>query len=414
MRIVMTGGGSGGHITPILAVAYQVKQLNPDCEIDYVGQTGDKLGDIPAQDPSIDHAYTVRAGKLRRYHGEGVRQLLDVSTMAKNVRDTGYVVTGITQSYRLLRRLRPDVVFIKGGFVGVPVGIAAARLGIPYVTHDSDALPGLANRIIARWARLHTVALPKEVYAYPTAKTITVGVPISHEFRPRTVAEVSDIKKRLHIPEDSRVLLVTGGGLGAQRLNDAMVRISSKLLDKYPELVIIHLAGRAHDAAIRQDYAKALTDKDQRARVVVEGFITNLYDFSAIADVVVTRAGGNSMAELAAQAKACIVVPNPYLTGGHQLKNAQVLADRMAVRIVNEPELVGEAPSLCGQIVELLDDDKVRKSLGSELYTFAKPDAAQHLAMVLLDIAKESDLKKQTHVRHETISKKRDTSQYDQ
>jgi UDP-N-acetylglucosamine--N-acetylmuramyl-(pentapeptide) pyrophosphoryl-undecaprenol N-acetylglucosamine transferase len=190
LRIVMTGGGSGGHITPILAIAHQLKLLRPDCQIIYIGQKGDSLGDIPAQDSNIDQTYTVRAGKLRRYHGEGLRQLFDLPTVGKNARDVGYVVAGLGQSYRLLRRLQPDVLFVKGGFVGVPVGLAAAKLGIPYITHDSDALPGLANRIIARWAALHAVALPKEVYHYPAANTVTVGVPISHEFRPRTPEEL--------------------------------------------------------------------------------------------------------------------------------------------------------------------------------------------------------------------------------
>jgi UDP-N-acetylglucosamine--N-acetylmuramyl-(pentapeptide) pyrophosphoryl-undecaprenol N-acetylglucosamine transferase len=385
LKVVMTGGGSGGHITPILAVAHQLRQLRPDCEIMYIGQTGDKLGDIPAQDPNIDHTYTVRAGKLRRYHGEGLRQLLDMPTMAKNVRDAGYVVAGLAQSIRLLRRLRPDVVFVKGGFVGVPVGLAAAQLGIPFVTHDSDALPGLANRIIARWAKVHAVALPKEVYAYPAHKTVTVGVPISHEFRPRSPEELLAIKRRLGLAPDSRVVLVTGGGLGALSLNEAVVAGSSALLEKYPKLTIIHLAGRAHAEDVSKKYNEVLS-ATLRTRVVVEGFITNVYDYSAIADIVVTRAGGNSVAEFAAQAKACIVVPNPRLTGGHQLKNARAWAERQAVEIVDETEL-RQPEVLQARIEALLDDPARVAALGRALRAFARPDAAKQLAMVLLDVA---------------------------
>jgi UDP-N-acetylglucosamine--N-acetylmuramyl-(pentapeptide) pyrophosphoryl-undecaprenol N-acetylglucosamine transferase len=122
-------------------VAQQLKLLRPDCQIMYIGQKGDGLGDIPAQDTNIDQTFSVRAGKLRRYHGEGLRQLFDLPTVGKNVRDMGYVVAGFGQSYRLLRRLKPDIVFVKGGFVGVPVGLAAARLGIPYVTHDVTRPP---------------------------------------------------------------------------------------------------------------------------------------------------------------------------------------------------------------------------------------------------------------------------------
>jgi UDP-N-acetylglucosamine--N-acetylmuramyl-(pentapeptide) pyrophosphoryl-undecaprenol N-acetylglucosamine transferase len=405
LRIVMTGGGSGGHITPILAVAHQLKQLRPDCRVIYIGQKGDGLGDIPAQDPNIDEAYSVRAGKLRRYHGEGVRQLLDMPTVGKNLRDIGHVVTGLGQSYRLLRRLHPDVIFVKGGFVGVPVGLAAAKLGIPYITHDSDALPGLANRIIARWASLHAVALPKEVYRYPAAKTVTVGVPISHEFRQRTAAEIAGLRHELAIANDAQVVLVTGGGLGAQRLNQAMIRLASDMLASRPKLHIIHLAGRQHADEVRQQYLAALGET-LASRVHVEGFTTQLYTYSAIADVVVTRAGGNSMAEFAAQAKACIVVPNPVLAGGHQLKNAQVLAERQAVLLVDEPSLAA-GNDLALALGRLLDEPQLARRLAQNLLQLAQPDAARQLALLLLEEADSAarQAQKPTHPNkhHETV-----------
>ena len=124
MTILLTGAGSGGHITPILALAKELKLQKPDAKLIYVGQTGDKLGDIPANDPNIDVVYTIRAGKLRRYHGEGLKQLLDLLTWFKNIRDFFYLLIGMVQSRRLLKRLQPDIIFIKGGFVGVPIGLA--------------------------------------------------------------------------------------------------------------------------------------------------------------------------------------------------------------------------------------------------------------------------------------------------
>src|SRR5690348_961953 len=107
MTIVVTGGGSGGHITPVLAVAHELKKQRSDINIVYIGQKGDNLGDIPAQHASIDEVKLVRAGKLRRYHGEGLKQLLDFKTMAKNVRDAVWVVVGIVQSFKILKSLRP-------------------------------------------------------------------------------------------------------------------------------------------------------------------------------------------------------------------------------------------------------------------------------------------------------------------
>ena len=391
MRIVVTGGGSGGHITPVLAVAHELKQLQPSAQIDYIIQTGDALGDIPEHDKHIDHVYSVRAGKFRRYHGAGVRQLFDVPTLYKNLRDAVWVVVGLWQSFWLLGRLRPDVIFIKGGFVGVPVGLAAALRHIPYVTHDSDAMPGLANRLIAPWARVHAVALPKDIYTYPPGKTVTVGVPIARFFRPLTAVAIKQLRSHLQLSEAGRLLLVTGGGNGARRLNQAVLTCAADLLVRYPDLWIVHIAGRLEEAAMRQQYKQELSPKEHQ-RVVVKGFVTNLHEYSGAADVIVTRAGGTSIAEFAAQAKPCVVVPNPELAGGHQLKNAQVLADRKAVKLVSEGILKDDFYALMPALTDLFDNPDKAKLLGKRLATLARPNAAHLLAVLLLEVVSTKTL----------------------
>src|SRR5688500_6850711 len=243
MTIVVTGGGSGGHITPLLAVAHELKKQRQDIRIIYIGQKGDSLSDIPAQDKSVDEVRLVRAGKLRRYHGEGLKQLLDIKTMAKNIRDMVFVVIGLWQSLWLLRELKPAVSFVLGGFVGVPVGLSAALLRIPYITHDSDALPGLANRIIAPWAKMHTVALPKEIYSYPANKTVMVGVPLAHHYKPFNKQEAQAARRQTGIDPAGKLLFVTGGGGGEQRLNHAVAVCVPALLERYPDLTIVQLAG---------------------------------------------------------------------------------------------------------------------------------------------------------------------------
>lgn len=382
----MTGGGSGGHITPILAVARELKQQRPTVEITYIGQTGDSLGDIPAQDPHIDHVKTVRAGKLRRYHGEGLWQLLDIPTMFKNIRDIFMTLTGIFQCLILLKQIRPDVIFIKGGFVGVPVGLAAAFWRIPYVTHDSDAIPGLANRIIAPWALYHAVALPKEVYQYPEHKTLSLGVPISHEYHVFSSHHAQAVREQLGLSAFTKIVLVTGGGLGAQRINEAVLSCANDLLDRYPDLAIVHIAGRANEQSLKAAYAKRV-GHTQAKRVFVKGFVNNLYNYSGIADVVITRAGGTTMAELAAQAKPCIVIPNPLLTGGHQIKNAKVLADRKAIRLVSEKHLQEDHLALMPPLVSLLDNTTIARQMGEKLGNIEHSDAAIRVSMLLLDIA---------------------------
>jgi UDP-N-acetylglucosamine--N-acetylmuramyl-(pentapeptide) pyrophosphoryl-undecaprenol N-acetylglucosamine transferase len=386
MKVVVTGAGSGGHITPVLVVARELKLLRPDIEIIYIGHKGDSLADIPAQDKNIDHVYTVRAGKLRRYHGEGIKQLFDIPTVIKNVRDMFFVAIGLWQSYWLLRKIRPGVIFVKGGFVGIPVGLAAAALRIPYITHDSDALPGLANRVIAPWARLHAVGLPKEIYAYPSGKTVTVGVPHAPEYHPISQKEVKELREKIGLGRYRKVICITGGGLGAQRVNRAVLACVPDLLKRYPDLAVVHIAGRKDEAAITQAYKTLLPTKEQQ-RVVTKGFVNNLYEYSGASDVIVTRAGATAMAEFASQAKACIVIPNPLLTGGHQLHNAQVLAKTKAARMVSETDLAADPLTLMAPIIDLLDHPDRSRELGQKLFKLSRPDAAHQLAVLLLEIA---------------------------
>jgi len=388
MTIIVTGAGSGGHITPVLAVAKALKAKQPGSTVVYVGQTGDNLADVVATEPAIDRTYGVSAGKFRRYHGEGLRQLLDFKTLALNIRDFFRVIRGFWQAYRLLGKERPAVIFVKGGFVGVPVGLAAALRKIPYVTHDSDAIPGLANRIISRWAAQHAVALPKELYHYPADKTVMVGVPTRPEFQLVDEAAQAEAKRQLKLDAKGRVLFVTGGGLGAQRLNTAVASVAGQLLDDIADLTIIHQVGRAHETAVKALYAEKLTPQ-QQDRVVVLGFATDLYRYSAAADVVVMRAGATAIAEIALQGKAAILVPNPLLTGGHQLKNAQVLQDKAAVMVLSDEVIVKDLPLLLTTVEALLNDKSTRQKLAANLHRMAHPAATDELAAIILEAAKD-------------------------
>ncbi len=383
MKIVMTGGGSGGHITPILAVAHELKQRDAAIEIIYVGQKGDHLSDIPAQDPSIDAVYSVPAGKLRRYADEDWRQLLNIRVQALNIRDMFRVLAGLWQSYWLLRKLQPDIIFTRGGFVSVPVALGGQLNHIPYITHDSDSVPSLANRLIARWAAMHAVALPKELYPYPANKTEVVGVPIAADFKPVDAALRRHYRQELKLPAEAPVLMLTGGGNGARSLNKALVANAKYLLGMFPDLSVLHIAGRAHLAETRRDYDSLGLPASAKKRLRIEGFVTDLYRYSGAADVVIARGGATTLAGLAAQGAACIIVPAQML--GWDVKNAQALADRHAIVQLNGDQ--AEQPERLGRVVEeLLDDESLRKKLGTTLATFARPHATSDLANLLLSI----------------------------
>ncbi len=380
MTIIVTGGGSGGHITPVLAVAAALKQAQPDCRVVFVGQFGDKLADIPAADPNIDAVYRVRAGKYRRYHGLGWRQKFDLPTLALNLRDLIYTFIGLIQSWLLIRRVKPAIVFTRGGYVSVPVALAAKLQRVPYITHDSDSTPSLANRIIAPWARLHAVALPEEVYPYPRAKTITVGVPISADYRSVSEHQQHLFRKQAGLPEFGRVLLITGGGNGARNLNQVVLANAAMLLSRFVNLTIVHIAGRNHETALNAAYDAALSPK-LRQRVQVKGFITDLHVYSGAADVVIARGGATNLAEFAAQSKACIIIPSPQLVWN--IKNAETLAARQAIMLLREEQAEQEG-RLAKVVSELLDDAPRRAALGAQLQSFARLDAAEHLSKILI------------------------------
>ncbi len=386
MKIVMTGGGSGGHITPLMAVAKEIKQQVADAECIYIGQRGDVFGEVVAENAIIDQTFTVQAGKFRRYHGKGWKQFVHPETLWLNVRDGFKVIAGIFQAIALIWRIKPDVLFCKGGFVGVPIGLAAAILRVPYVTHDSDAIPGLANRLIARWATCHAVALDIKSYPYPAEKSVSVGVPINNNYHSIDTQEKRAERVRLGLDHYRNIVLVTGGGLGAQRLNEAVIAYAKDILEDLPETCIIHATGQLHEAECSALYTKLLT-KSQRSQVIVRGFVNNLHEYSAAADIVVARGGATSFAELALQAKPCIIVPNPYLTSGHQIKNAVAYERKHAIVCVQEADLDAEPKLLAKKIIALLSDTKKQASLSHAIASFARPDSTNKLASLLIDVA---------------------------
>jgi UDP-N-acetylglucosamine--N-acetylmuramyl-(pentapeptide) pyrophosphoryl-undecaprenol N-acetylglucosamine transferase len=387
LTVVLTGGGSGGHITPLLAVAAELKKQAPNSYLVYIGQKGDSLADIPANDPNIDQVYLVRAGKFRRYHGEGFKQLLDVATLLKNVRDFFYVIIGLWQSWRLIGRLQPGIVFSRGGFVSVPVALGAALRHVPYITHDSDSVPSLANRIIARWAIVHAVALPQEVYDYPPDKTVSTGIPLSAKFTPVTEKLRADYRREIDVSAKAKLLFVIGGGLGAQRVNQAVAEAIPHLLNEFDDLYLVHGAGRNNEDQLRQFYNNQLTS-EQQGRVRVFGYLNDVYRYSGAADLIITRAGATNLAEFAVQGKACIIIPSPFLVGGHQLQNARYLEEQQAAVVLSEDDLAADPNRLAKQVSALLRDDKQRKALGRNLSHFAKANAAKDIVRLILERAK--------------------------
>lgn len=323
---------------------------------------------------------TIRAGKLRRYHTLTLwRQLVRPSIVFPNIRDIFLVIVGFFESIIRLVAWRPDVVFTKGGFVCLPVGMAARLLRIPLVVHDSDAHPGLTNRLLAGGATYIATGAPLHHYSYPKEKSHYVGIPISADFRPISSDKRTEYKAGLGFDADKPLVVVTGGGLGAKRLNDTVVVALDDLLDT-TSVMLVSGAGQYDDLKDR-------VPDDERFRL--EAFISEgMARVLGAADIVVARAGATTIMELAALAKPTILVPNAYLTGGHQLKNAAAFAENGAVIVLKEDDIESNPRELADTIKDLLaDTDKIHE-MQEKFFEYAKPHAAKDVADLILAASK--------------------------
>lgn len=327
---------------------------------------------------------TIFSGKLRRYHGMPIwRQLLHpFSIVWPNLRDMLYVVIGTLQSLVKLLIWRPDVIFTKGGFVCLPIGFAARILKITLVIHDSDAHPGLTNRILSRWAEAIATGAPLKYYQYPPAISRYVGIPINATLEPPSPHEQDNLKLELVGSATKPLVVITGGGLGARRINNAAAACLERLR---PSAFVVLISGTAQYDELR---TKLGPDDDS---FQLHGFLArDMAKYLAAADIVVTRAGMTTILELAALARPTILIPNGLLTGGHQLKNAAVYAEADAVEVLDE-HLIEATPQALGDSIEaLLHDVSRRQSLSAALHQFARPAAARQVADMIITVATQN------------------------
>jgi len=382
MRILAVGGGSGGHVTPVVAVLKELRERHPKVELRFWCDTKfapQARSIVDSFDDSI-RLDTITAGKLRRYYHLSLMQhLLWPSLMWANFVDGFKIIGGFFQSLFKLIIWRPDVVFTKGGYVCLPVGMAAHVLRIPLVIHDSDAHPGLTNRVLSKWATAIATGAPLEYYNYPSTKAKYVGIPVNEAFHPYTAAEQLAAKKEWGIDTKKPLVVVTGGGLGARRLNDTVAEVLSKL-QQTTAVVLVAGAGQ-------YDELRSLLPEDS-PHFQLYPFINNIHSLLGAADIVVTRAGATTILELAALAKPTIIVPNAALTGGHQLKNAAVYEEAQVAIVLDEDDMVKNPELLVKAVNAYINDPKMTEIMAKHFGKFAKPHAAEDMAAMILMAAK--------------------------
>jgi UDP-N-acetylglucosamine--N-acetylmuramyl-(pentapeptide) pyrophosphoryl-undecaprenol N-acetylglucosamine transferase len=382
MKILAVGGGSGGHVTPVVAVLKELRARHPKvelqfwCDTKFASQAASIMGGFDETIP----VRTIAAGKFRRYHHlSALQHLVWPSLMWANLTDTFKVAGGLVQSIWKLVWWRPDVIFTKGGYVCLPVGMAARILHIPLVIHDSDAHPGLTNRVLSKWATSIGTGAPLEYYNYPASRSRYVGIPINEAFRPYSKAEQAAAKKEWGISPDKPLLVVTGGGLGARRLNNVVVE-SLKKLQQYVSVVLVAGAGQ-------YDELRAILPPDG-PHFQLYPFINTIHSLLGASDIVATRAGATTILELAALQKPTILVPNAALTGGHQLKNAAVYEEAQVAIVVNEDAMVEKPEILVRAVKSYLDDPRTTATMAKRFGKFARPNAAKDMADLIIKAAR--------------------------
>jgi UDP-N-acetylglucosamine--N-acetylmuramyl-(pentapeptide) pyrophosphoryl-undecaprenol N-acetylglucosamine transferase len=347
MKVMVTGGGTGGHIFPALAVAQELRRRDPANDILFVGT-----------DAGLEKTLVPAAGfELRTLPGAGFKG----AGAAGKLRSLALLPRALWGSARLLRTFQPDVVFGSGGYASGPVMLTASLAGWPTVLYEPNAQPGLANRLLAPLVNRAAVNY-SEAIAIFESKAVRTGNPVRAEF--------FSIPPKEHRPPFT--LLVFGGSQGALAINQAVVDALPTLQAARQPLCFVHQTGVRDFEAVRVAYAR------REIRAEVQPFFHDMPARMAAADLVVCRAGAITVAELAAAGRAAVLIPYPQAADQHQLRNAEAFAAAGAARVLVQSELTGER--LAREILGLLEQPERLRAMEQAARRLAVPDAAMRIA----------------------------------
>jgi len=374
MKILLAGGGTGGHFFPLMAVADAINAISTQEKI--VNLEIVFMSDSP-YDGNLLLQKGIRfkkisAGKIRRYFS-----LLNIVDILK----TGI---GLLKALWCVYLDFPDVIFSKGGYASFPVVFAARILGIPLIIHESDIVPGRVNRWSSKFAKRIAISFPQTIKYFPKEKTALTGNPVRKELL--VPAKVGS-REFLKLEEDEvPVVMVLGGSQGSQRINDNFMDIISELVKKYQ---IIHQAGKNNFNYVKGRTDVILENSEFKSRYHLFGFLdlSTLRMAYGASDAIVARAGSASIFEIAASGLPAILIPLVNSAQNHQKENAFAYASLGAADVIEESNL---APSILRvEIERLLEDKEKLKKMSEAAKKFFKPDAAEKLAREIIGLALE-------------------------
>lgn len=360
MRLMVSGGGTGGHIYPALALIERLKELEPDTEVLYVG-THRGLEDriVPA------------AGiQFKTIQIQGFKRSLSL----ENLKTMYLFLKSVSVARKMIRDFQPDVVLGTGGYVSGAVLYAAAKMHIPTVIHEQNSVVGITNKFLSRYVTKIAIAFDAAKSQFPANKVVMTGNPRAQQVA-HNQSQFSWTS--LGLADEVPTMLIFGGSQGAPKINSSVVE-AIPTFNQRPYQVVFATGQKRYQQVMDQ-----LGDTPVGDNVVIKPYISNMPDMMPKVAVIVGRAGATSIAEITALGIPSILIPSPYVTADHQTKNAQALVDQRAAEMIKETELSGT--TLLQAADKLMQDDALRTSMAANARQMGMPDAADQLIAVLKD-----------------------------
>ncbi len=380
MRVLFSGGGTGGHISPALAMADIIKSNVAGAEIAFVGTPH-----------GIENSLIPQAGyKLYHVDIQGIRRSFSLS----NIKSLYLAFSSPYKAKRIIKEFKPDIVIGTGGYVCWPALKAAADMNIPTVIHESNALPGMAVRKLQNDVDvIMTNFEATKVLLSAKSKVINVGNPLRSACTSVTKEEA---RKKLGIKDKTKfVVLSFGGSLGAERINHAAAEMMGNFAMKHDDIMCFHIGGKKHFDSARSYFSAYGLERDPR--FVLMEYTSELPIYMAAADVVICRAGAMTLTEIAKMGKASIIIPSPNVVENHQYKNAKALSDKDAAVVICEDELDFDGESKVSKAVESFYNDRaLRERMSENIKKFAKDDVEKKIfetIVSLVDSYKNGEVK---------------------
>ncbi len=381
MRVLISGGGSGGHIYPALAVATQLQETY-NAQILYLGSDDGLETDlVPAAGLRM---VVVKAGKLQRF--VSWRTLVGVAR----------VPVGMLQALSIVRAFRPDAAFTSGGYVAVPAGLAARLNRVPLLMHQQDVPPNLSNRLIAPLATRISVAFADSLHYFPAHKTVQLGNPVRQAILEARQTTPEQAREQLGLAAERPLLLVTGGSQGARHLNQTLCRALPMLLE---QCQVLHISGKNlfDETRVLAESALADLDAGTRQRYRLVPYLSEQMPLALqAATLVVCRSGAATLSELAALSKPAILVPLPPALGGSpQEANAAMFGQKKAAEVIRDTDLSPEI--LAQRVQECINAPEHLQTMAQAAGSMAKPEATREIVQAIASLARTAETTTEQH-----------------